>query len=102
MPTAFTGVQGQIPRQHGIQEKTVIIPMTTEQILEAVAKLAPEAISCIEGTLQGRSSPNKAQLDSAWRVLEWSKEAAAVRAEKATDTPDVEELKNVLKLVEQW
>tara|TARA_R100000655_G_scaffold8967_1_gene22912 strand:+ start:667 stop:786 length:120 start_codon:yes stop_codon:yes gene_type:complete len=39
--------------------------MTTEQILEAVAKLAPEAISCIEGTLQGRQSPNKAQLDSA-------------------------------------
>ncbi len=77
-------------------------PMSTEQILEAVAKLAPEAITCIEGTLQGRQSPNKAQLDSAWRVLEWSKEAAAARAEKATDTPDVEELKNVLKLVEQW
>jgi hypothetical protein len=76
--------------------------MTTGQILEAVAKLAPEAISCIEGTLQGRQQPNKAQLDSAWRVLEWSKEAAADRAEKATDTPDVEELKNVLKLVEQW
>jgi hypothetical protein len=77
-------------------------PMTTEQILEAVAKLAPEAITCIEGTLQGRQAPNKAQLDSAWRVLEWSKDASAARAATATDTPDVEELKNVLKLVEQW
>jgi hypothetical protein len=80
----------------------VTTPMTTEQILEAVAKLAPEAISCIEGTLQGRQSPNKAQLDSAWRVLEWSKDAAAARAEAAADTPDVEELRNVLKLVEEW
>ena len=102
MNRAFWGVQGQNPRQYSTLEEYVQALMTTGQILEAVAKLAPEAISCIEGTLQGRQQPNKAQLDSAWRVLEWSKEAAAVRAEKAEDTPDVEELKNVLKLVEQW
>jgi len=77
-------------------------PMTVEQLLEAVAHLAPEAISCIEGTLQGRQTPNKAQMDTAWRVLEWSKAAAQQRAEKSTDTPDVQELRNVLSLVGEW
>ena len=76
--------------------------MTQEQLLGAVARLAPEAISCIEQTLQGTNSPNKAQQDTAWRVLEWSKEAAAVRAEAAADTPAVEELRNVLQLVDKW
>ena len=76
MNRAFWGVQGQNPRQYSTLEEYVQALMTTGQILEAVAKLAPEAISCIEGTLQGRQQPNKAQLDSAWRVLEWSKEAA--------------------------
>jgi DNA-binding transcriptional regulator YdaS (Cro superfamily) len=77
-------------------------PMTEEQLLEAVAQLAPEAISCIEGTLQGSRTPNKAQMDAAWRVLEWSKQAAQQRAEKSTDTPDVQELRNVLSLVGEW
>jgi DNA-binding transcriptional regulator YdaS (Cro superfamily) len=76
--------------------------MTEDQLLEAVAQLAPEAISCIEGTLQGRQTPNKAQMDTAWRVLEWSKAAAQQRAEKSTDTPDVQELRNVLSLVGEW
>ena len=77
-------------------------PMTEDQLLEAVAQLAPEAISCIEGTLQGRQTPNNAQMDTAWRVLEWSKAAAQQRAEKSTDTPDVQELRNVLSLVGEW
>ena len=77
-------------------------PMTEDQLLEAVAQLAPEAISCIEGTLQGRQTPNKAQMDTAWRVLEWSKAAAQQRAEKSTETPDVQELRNVLSLVGEW
>jgi len=77
-------------------------PMTEEQLLEAVAQLAAETIICIEGTLQGRQTPNKAQMDTAWRVLEWSKAAAQQRAEKSTDTPDVQELRNVLSLVGEW
>ena len=77
-------------------------PMTEEQLLEAVAQLAAETIICIEGTLQGRQTPNKAQMDTAWRVLEWSKQAAQQRAEKSTDTPDVQELRNVLSLVGEW
>jgi hypothetical protein len=35
-------------------------------------------------------------------VLEWSKQAAQQRAEKSTDTPDVQELRNVLSLVGEW
>jgi len=76
--------------------------MTEPQLLDAVLALAPEAISCIEGTLQGRESPNKARMDTAWRVLEWSRQAAQQRADAAADTPDIAELKNVLSLVGEW
>tara|TARA_R110000824_G_scaffold56865_1_gene155199 strand:+ start:687 stop:938 length:252 start_codon:yes stop_codon:yes gene_type:complete len=76
--------------------------MTEQQLLEAVAKLAPEAISCIERTLQGSVRPNKAQADCAWRVLDWSKVAAAARAEDEETSPDVKELENVLSLVGEW
>jgi DNA-binding transcriptional regulator YdaS (Cro superfamily) len=76
--------------------------MTEQELLEAVAQLAPEAISSIEATLQGRETPNKARMDTAWRVLEWSKAAAQQRAEATADTPEVEELRNVLSLVGEW
>jgi DNA-binding transcriptional regulator YdaS (Cro superfamily) len=86
---------GDIPMS---QTKT----MTEQELLEAVAQLAPEAISSIEATLQGRETPNKARMDTAWRVLEWSKAAAQQRAEATADTPEVEELRNVLSLVGEW
>ena len=76
--------------------------MTEQQLLDAVTKLAPEAISCIEGTLQGSMSPNKARMDTAWRVLEWSRAAAQQRAETEAETPAVQELRNVLSLVGEW
>jgi DNA-binding transcriptional regulator YdaS (Cro superfamily) len=84
------------------QTQTQTKTMTEQELLEAVAQLAPEAISSIEATLQGRETPNKARMDTAWRVLEWSKAAAQQRAEATADTPEVEELRNVLSLVGEW
>ena len=47
-------------------------------------------------------SPNKARMDTAWRVLEWSRAAAQQRAETEAETPAVQELRNVLSLVGEW
>ncbi len=69
--------------------------MPPEAIETALAKLAPDAIGLVEGVLRGTKRPNKAQLDAAWRVLEVARAREVVQME----TPEVEELRSVLRLV---
>lgn len=69
--------------------------MSSEEIELALAKLAPDAIGLLEGVLRGTKRPNKAQLDAAWRVLDVARERKAPEVE----TPELEELRNVLRLV---
>lgn len=70
-------------------------PMTVTQIQEALYRLAPDALTCIERTLRGSIKPVKAQVDCAWKVIEVSQG----RVEVKEDT-EVADLRNVLQLVE--
>lgn len=69
--------------------------LTPEQIDRQVATLAVEALTCIERVLRGSAKANKAQLDTAWRVVEMARDYEAPNLE----APEVEELRNVLQLI---
>lgn len=70
-------------------------PMTPTQIQQALYRLAPDALTCIERTLRGSIKPVKAQVDCAWKVID----VAQGRAEVKEDS-EVADLRNVLQLVE--
>ena len=67
--------------------------MTPEEIADALARLAADAIACIERTLRGSVRPNKAQVDCAWRVVHLAQDR------EVDESVPVDELANVLLLV---
>ena len=69
--------------------------LTPAQIDRSLAELAPDAIACIERALRGTQSPNRTVLDTTFRVLDLARGYEAPEL----DTPEVEELRNVLTLV---
>ena len=69
--------------------------LSPEQIDRQIASLAVEALTCIERVLRGSAKANKAQLDTAWRVVEMARDYEA----PSLEAPEVEELRNVLQLI---